>query len=85
MSTTTNREQSMYGCNANQFLNDVVDSITYQLVGGNMVVAGLMSDAQEEMAGGNVEAARLTLNRAKLVLAQITEGNFTGVRNLRGE
>jgi hypothetical protein len=33
-----------------------------------MIVAGLMSDAQEEMAHGMIEQARQTLNRAKLVL-----------------
>ena len=80
MSNTTNREQSMYGCVADEFLAQIQDSCTYRLCGGNMVVAGLMSDAQEEMAGGNVEAARLTLNRAKLVLFQVMEGNLNAGR-----
>jgi hypothetical protein len=80
MSNTTNREQSMYGCVANEFLAQIKDSCTYRLCGANMVVAGLMSDAQEEMAGGNVEAARLTLNRAKLVLFQVMDGNLNAGR-----
>jgi hypothetical protein len=33
-----------------------------------MIVAGMMSDAQEEIAHGMDEAARKTLNRAKFVL-----------------
>jgi len=41
-----------------------------------MVVAGLMSDAQEEMAMGAVERARQTLNRAKLILGEIMDGNL---------
>ena len=47
-----------------------------QLSGANMVVAGLMSDAQEEMAMGAVERARQTLNRAKLILGEIMDGNL---------
>jgi hypothetical protein len=43
-----------------------------------MVVAGLMSDAQEEMAHGNDEGARKTLNRAKAVLFQIMDGSLVG-------
>lgn len=70
----------MYGCVANEFLAQIKDSCTYRLCGANMVVAGLMSDAQEEMAGGNVEAARLTLNRAKLVLFQVMDGNLNAGR-----
>jgi hypothetical protein len=80
MSNTTNREQSMYGCVADEFLAQIKDSCTYKMVGANMVVAGLMSDAQEEMAGGNVEAARLTLNRAKLVLFQVMDGSLNAGR-----
>jgi hypothetical protein len=80
MSNTTNREQSMYGCVADEFLAQIQDSCTYKMVGANMVVAGLMSDAQEEMAMGNVEAARLTLNRAKLVLFQVMDGSLNAGR-----
>jgi hypothetical protein len=43
-----------------------------------MVVAGLMSDAQELMAMGHVEAARQMLNRAKAVLFDIMDGHMSG-------
>jgi len=46
------------------------------LSGANMVVAGLMSDAQEEMSMGAVERARQTLNRAKFILGEIMDGNL---------
>ena len=68
-----------YGCNSAEFIAQIQGCITYQLSGANMVVAGLMSDAQEEMASGNaigVERARQTLNRAKLILGEIMDGNL---------
>ena len=77
----SNRDIQMYGCNFQDFLENVTDSITYKLSGANMVVAGLMSDAQEQIAFGDTEGARLTLNRAKGVLFAIMEGelNASGV------
>jgi len=65
-----------YGCNSAEFIAQIQSCITYQLSGANMVVAGLMSDAQEEMAMGAVERARQTLNRAKLILGEIMDGNL---------
>jgi hypothetical protein len=77
----SNRDIQMYGCNFQDFLESVTDSITYKLSGANMVVAGLMSDAQEQMAFGDTESARQTLNRAKGVLFAVMEGelNASGV------
>ena len=71
----------MYGCNFQDFLENVTDSITYKLSGANMVVAGLMSDAQEQMSFGDTEGARQSLNRAKGVLFAIMNGelNANGV------
>lgn len=75
------RDQQMYGCNFQQFLDSVTNSITYKLSGANMIVAGLMFDAQEQMAFGDTEGARQTLNRAKGVLFAVMEGqlNASGV------
>jgi hypothetical protein len=72
----TNRDQQMYGCNFQEFLASVTDSVTYKFSGANMIVAGLMSDAQEQMSFGDVEGARQTLNRAKGVLFAIMEGEL---------
>ena len=63
-----NKEITMYGCNLDEFIANVEDSITYKTAGPLMVVAGLMSDAQELMAFNDVESARQTLNRAKALL-----------------
>jgi hypothetical protein len=58
---------------------EMVQSITYKHVGGYMVAAGLMSDAQELMAGGDTERARKALNVAKMVLFEIANGKLVGV------
>jgi hypothetical protein len=78
---TTNRDSQMYGCDFQKFLDNVTSSITYKFSGANMIVAGLMSDAQEQMAFGDTEGARQTLNRAKGVLFAVMDGqlNASGV------
>ena len=77
----SSRDIEMYGCNFQDFLDSVTDSITYKFSGANMVVAGLMSDAQEQMAFGDTEGARKTLNRAKGLLFAVMDGqlNASGV------
>lgn len=69
-------DQQCYGCDIQEFIAQISKSITYQLSGANMVVAGLMSDAQEELQMGANERARQTLNRAKAVLGEIMDGNL---------
>ena len=64
----TTKETTMYGCDIEAFKENVRYSITYELSGGAMVVAGLMSDAQELMALGDTETARQYLNRAKALV-----------------
>lgn len=76
--TTTSVEQSMYGCDIEAFKASIRRSITYRFTGGNMVVAGLMSDAQELMAVGQTETARQYLNRAKAILFDIMDGKMSG-------
>ena len=71
----------MYGvANIDAYINSVVNSFTYKVTGGNMVVAGLMSDAQELMACGDAEGARKTLNIAKTILFQIMDGQLVGTQ-----
>jgi hypothetical protein len=71
-------DQQCYGCEIQEFIAQIQQNISYQLSGANMVVAGLMSDAQEELAVGANERARQTLNRAKAVLFEIMDGNLVG-------
>ena len=68
----------MYGCDINEFINSVTRSLTYKCSGANMVVAGLMSDAQEQMAYDDVEGARQTLNKAKALLFRVMDGTLDG-------
>jgi hypothetical protein len=80
--TSTERAQAMYGLNnIDEFIDSITDSFTYRGCGADMIVAGLMSDAQEQMAHGDTEGARHTLNRAKAVLFKIMDGNLTGSRS----
>ena len=71
-----NKEITMYGCDINEFVASVKDSITYKLTGASIVMAGLMSDAQEMMAHGDTESARQYLNRAKYILAMTCNGEL---------
>jgi hypothetical protein len=66
------------------YIDSIKGSMTYRAIGANMIVAGLMSDAQELMAMDTVrdnERARQTLNRAKAVLFQIMDGQLIGTIN----
>ena len=77
--TETSRNEQMYGfADIDSYIESVKDSITYKFTGGNMIVAGLMSDAQELMAFGDVERARQTLNVAKTIMFEIMDGNLVG-------
>jgi uncharacterized protein YodC (DUF2158 family) len=67
------REIRMYGCTQAELRESIEDSITFKFAGPAMVVAGLMSDAQEHMAydssyKNSAELIRQTLNQAKWVL-----------------
>lgn len=69
------REVRMYGCTEAQMREAVEESITFKFSGPAMIVAGMMSDAQEmvsteygEVDSMRAEDARQQLNRAKWVL-----------------
>ena len=80
MQVTQSNNQAMYGVNdINAFIELVKNSITYKFTGANMVVAGLMSDAQEQMAFDDTEGARKTLNIAKAILFEIMDGKLVGI------
>jgi len=82
MQVTQSNNQTMYGINdIDQYIVSVKNSFTYKFTGANMVVAGLMSDAQEQIAFGDTEGARKTLNIAKAILFQIMDGTLIGTVN----
>jgi hypothetical protein len=71
----------MYGpANIASYIKTVKGSFTYKTTGGNMIVAGLMSDAQELMSCGDTEGARKTLNIAKAILFEIMDGQLVGTQ-----
>jgi hypothetical protein len=67
------RQVGMYGCTESQMREAVESSSTFKFSGPAMVVASMMSDAQEMMAYeqpdfNTIEDQRQLLNRAKFVL-----------------
>jgi hypothetical protein len=67
------RQINMYGCTESDLRDSIESSITFKVSGPAMIVAGMMSDAQEMMAYEQpsfvtIEAQRQLLNRAKFVL-----------------
>jgi hypothetical protein len=81
--TLANSNLAMYGVpDIVAYVNSVKASTTYKFTGANMIVAGLMSDAQELIADGEVErareGARRTLNIAKHILFLIADGELVG-------
>ena len=75
LSEQEKREVRMYGCTEAQMREAVESSVTFKFSGPAMVVASMMSDAQEmvnteygEVDFNRAEDARQQLNRAKFVL-----------------
>lgn len=72
-----NSDKMMYGCDIEAFKESVKDSFTYRMTGGYMVIASLLSDAQEQLAHGDDFGARQTLNKAKALIFDMADGNMT--------
>jgi len=77
MKNTMKNDMKMYGCDIDIFKESVKNSITYRFSGGAMVVEGMMSDAQEMMAHGDTESARMYLNRAKALVFDMMDGSMS--------
>ena len=74
-----NMNTTMYGfADIDGYVESMKNSITYRFTGANMVVAGLMSDAQEWLVVGEKERARQTLNVAKHLLFLVMDGKLIG-------
>ncbi len=73
LSDQQKREIRMYGCMVDQMKEAVENGITFKLTGPAMVVASMMSDAQEMLEFSHdsmvSEDIRQLLNRAKWVLS----------------
>jgi hypothetical protein len=74
---TAEQNLTTYGVKyLDEFVAGIKNSLSYKMAGGFMIVAGLMSDAQEQMAFGDVEGARKTLNLAKYLQFKIAAGEL---------
>jgi hypothetical protein len=65
---TKSDQLEMFGADMELFVAHIKNTSTYQFDGVAGIIAGMMSDAQEEMANGYKYNARKTLNRAKHLL-----------------
>ena len=71
------RDKMMYGCDIEAFKESVKESFTYRTTGGYMIIASLLSDAQEQLAHGDDFGARQTLNKAKALIFDMADGGMT--------
>ena len=65
-------EKSCYGMSTEDIQNQYMNSLTANLSGLEMVVAGILSDCQEELCMSNPRVHR-QLNVAKYILFQMIE------------
>ena len=67
------RQINMYGMTEQDIREQYMESITAQLSGLEMVVMGILSDAQELGAMSRPEAVRKQLNVAKFILGEMMD------------
>ena len=67
----TNFETQCYGMTEQAIREQYMDSITAKFSGLEMVVMGVLSDAQELLAMGRNEASRKQMNIAKFILSEM--------------
>ncbi len=69
----TDRESLVYGMSTADIREQYMQSITARCSGLEMVVMGVLSDAQELLAMGRQESARKQMNVAKFILSEMLE------------
>jgi len=69
----TEFEKNCYGMTEQAIREEYMESITARFSGLEMVVMGILSDAQECSAMGSKEEVRKQLNIAKFILSEIME------------
>jgi hypothetical protein len=67
------RQINMYGMTEQNIREQYVDSLTAKLSGLEMVVMGVLSDAQELLAMDRSESARKQMNVAKFILSEMMD------------
>ena len=73
----TEFEQNCYGMSTEDIREQYMQSITARLSGLEMVVMGILSDAQELAAMGQSAATRKQMNIAKFILSEMMDARQT--------
>jgi len=60
----------VFGCNPEEFVKNLKNSITYKFSGKEMAVTSMLSDVQELIELGQTERARKMINLSKYVLVE---------------
>lgn len=68
-------ERLMFGVTVAEMREMLEESITFKLSGPAMVIASMLSNAQEEIALGMNERARQTINQTKWILTNYMTKN----------
>lgn len=66
-------QNSVFGMSIETIKESYMNSLTAKLSGLEMVVMGILSDAQELLALNDSEAARKQMNVAKYILSEMME------------
>lgn len=69
----TEFEKNCYGMTEADIREEYMNGITARFTGLEMVVMGILSDAQELLAMGRSESARKQMNIAKFILSEMME------------
>lgn len=69
----TKDEELMFGMSKDDIQEQYIESLTARLSGLEMVVASILSDAQELLSMGRAESARKQMNIAKFVLFEMMD------------
>ena len=69
----TKDEELMFGMSKEDIQEQYIESLTARLSGLEMVVASILSDAQELLSMGRAESARKQMNIAKFVLFEMMD------------
>jgi hypothetical protein len=69
----TEFETKCYGITEQEIREEYMNGFTAKACGLEMVVMGILSDAQEMLAMGNAEVSRKYMNIAKFILCEMIE------------
>ena len=69
----TEFEAKVYGMSEQAIREQYMESITAKFTGLEMVVMGILSDAQELLAMGRSEESRKQMNVAKFILSEMMQ------------